>query len=256
MKELKTIKGSGGGGDQTPHIPVEGNDTLSSTSYIRIVDLIAEGEIVGLVNADKSIFLDQTRLQNLDGTYNFTGVTYEGRTGTQDQTYLSGFSLVENEVSISTELKNNGGSPTTGAVTRQITNPAISRIKARITFPSLTSTDPSSGDISGATCGVSIWLQPSGGSFTQVASRVVSGKSSSRFEVSLQFELTGTGPWTMRVQRDTADPATTYLQNKSFLESYTEVIDAKLRYPNSALIGMRLDAQQFSNVPARYFEVD
>lgn len=248
----KIIRGSGGG-DEPPqqHIPAEDSDTLRSKAFLRLVDLISEGEIVGLVDGDRSVYFDETPLANEDGTLNFSGVTYEGRVGTQTQDYLAGFNTVENEITVGVEIKNESG----GEVIRQVTDPNINQIKVRLLVPALTSTEPSTGDVHGASVSVSLYIRPSAGSYALAATRTISGKSSGRYEVDLQAVLTGDGPWDIKMVRNTADSQSSYLQNKTFFESFTEIIDAKLKYPNSAYIGLRIDAQQFQNVPDRAYDV-
>ncbi len=249
----KKIRGSGGEEPQQPRVPVESPDTLRSKAWLRIVDLIGEGEIVGLVDGDKSVYFDETQLQNDDGTYNFEGVSGAYRNGTQNQTSLGGFKSVQNEVTIGTELKYGEGDGE--AITRQVTNDNIDRLRVRISIPNLTTTSRDTGDVKGGEVAVSVWLQPDGGSFTQVASRTVKGKTTSKYEFTLEFPVTGSAPWNVRVQRDTEDSEDNYVQNKTFLESYTEIISAKLRYPNSALGGLKIPATQFSSVPSRYYDV-
>lgn len=255
MSDKPQIRGSGG---DSPHVATEANDSLQSSSLIKIVDLLCEGEIVGLVNGAQSIYLDSTPLQNANGTYNFdatpsSGFSLDSRTGTQNQTYISGFSSVENEVSIGTQFKTGTGPG--GAIIRQITNPNLNRVRVLVSFPQLTHTDATNGDINGTSVSVSVWVQPYGGSYTQAASRTITGKSSSKYEVALTFSLSGSGPWNIRVQRDSADAPSTYTQNTSVFESYTEIVDAKLSYPNSALVALTLPAKQFSAVPTRYYDV-
>jgi len=218
------------------------------------MDLISEGEIEGLVDGAKSIFFDETQLQNEDGSFNFTGVTYDTRNGTQDQTYIDGFTTVENETAVGVEVKN-GGDPATNGVVRQITDPNVNRVRVRVLVPQITSTDTSTGDVHGSSVELTLWVQPNGGSFTQVADCVITGKSSSRYERDISVQLTGSAPWNIRLQRETADSAIQYLVNKTYFEAYTEVVDAKLRYPNSAIVAARLDSQQFEQVPTRYYDV-
>lgn len=246
----KLIRGSGGEPDP-PRAPIEADDTLRSKAFVRVVDLLCEGEIVGLVDGRKSIYLNETRLQNDDGTDNFVGVETDSRNGTQDQSYLPGFSAVENEITVGIEFRYGSGV----GVIRQITNKNVNRVKVRVSVPSLTSANRSNGDIGGASVDVSLWVQPDGGSYSQVASRSISGKSSSKYEVTIGAELTGTGPWNIRVQRDTPDSTDSSVNNLTYFESYTEIIDAKLKYPNSALVGMKVDAEQFGSIPTRFYDV-
>lgn len=246
------IRGAGGGDEPPqPRSPSIAADTLSSTAVLRIVDLISEGEIEGLVDGLKSIYMDQTPVQSANGVFNFgtNGVIYNGRTGTQSQGYIPDFSNVESENEVNVEVKN----PV--PIVRQITNPNVNRIRVRIMVPQLSVTDSTNGDVSGTSVAVSIWAQPSGGSYAQVAQRTITGKSSNRYEVTLEAALTGSAPWNIKVQRDTPDATTETLQNKTYFESYTEIVDAKLRYPNSAVVALKIDATQFQSVPQRAYDV-
>lgn len=247
------IRGSGGDDPPAPHIPTEANDTLQSTAYLRIVDIVCEGEIEGLVDGDKSIYLNETQLKNDAGNYNFTGVSIDGRTGTQSQTYMPGFAAVENEIATGIEVKYGTGPG--GDDVRQITDPSVNRVRVRFSIPQLTETSVTTGDITGSACRVGVYVQPNGGSYTLLADRTISGKSSSKFEFSTEVPLSGSAPWNIKVSRLGPDATTSYSQNKTFFESYTEIIDAKLRYPNTALIGMKLNAKAFNSVPARYYDV-
>lgn len=254
----KTIRGSGGGGDNnsSPSPPTIAPDSLASTAIMRVVDLIAEGEIVGLVNGNSSIFLDKTPLSESDGTLNFQGITVDTRNGTQDQTYIQGFDDVENETEVGVQLFNIGSGGLDGAIIRQVTNPDVDRIRIKITLPSLQSTDSSTGNVSGTSVVVRVDIQPNGGSYSTASEQTISGKASSQYEFTMEFPVIGDAPWNIRVIRETADTTNQYLQNQTYFTSYTEIIDAKLSYPNSAIVALRLDATYFQSVPSRYYEVD
>lgn len=247
----KLIRGAGGDDDSSssPRIPVEGSDTIQTRAFIRVVDLLGEGEIVGLVNGEESIYLDETPLKNADGSYNFTAVSVDTRNGTQDQTYIPGFGAVENEISLGVPLKH------AEPVIREINAINVNRVKVRIELAGLQRTDVTTGDVSGASVRFTLWIQPSGGVYAKVADRTISGKSSSRFEVQLASELEGAAPWNVKIVRETAESDSAYVTDDATVASYTQVIDTKLRYPNSAIVAMRLNAEQFSSVPSRYFDI-
>jgi predicted phage tail protein len=250
MKSRKLIRGAGGEPDAPQqHVPSEAPDSLRSRAYLRIMDLISEGEIEGLVDGDRSVFLDETPLANADGSFNFAGVIYNGRTGTQDQEYIEGFSDVENEVEVSVEIRADV------PVVRQITDPNVNRLRVRISIPALTTTSSGTGDIAGGSVEVAVDVQESGGSYVERAVRTVTGKASGQYQFELEVALTGDGPWNVRVRRNTPDSVSSLAQNKTYLAAITEIVDAKLRYPNSAVIGIRLDSQQFQSVPTRYYDV-
>lgn len=358
----KLIQGAGGGGKgggNSARVPVEDKDSLRSKAFAKVVDLVSEGEIEGLVDGLKSVYLDGTPIQNADGSYNFTGVELTDRLGTQDQSSIPGFSSVE--VSFAVGIK----ATTSSSVVRQITNANADAVRVTIGIPQLTFQDTTNGDLKGTEVRYAIDLQSNGGGFvpqlisyqatsdgiTNVstgrfasvdataagititaplgpedgaelqyklvssstwltagvtfvageknnkgiiagtfykgyfrtpilpkgqwearlllsgaapsgilmgASRLLGtdyellkGKTTSRYQRSYRIELTGSPPWDIRVRRITADSTQVNLQNETWFDAYTEIIDAKLRYPNSALVGIKVDASQFQAVPTR-----
>jgi predicted phage tail protein len=241
--------GGGKGGGGSARVAQEAPDSLRSKAYARVVDLVCEGEIEGLAAGLQSVYLDDTPIQNLDGSYNFTGVTLEVRTGTQQQNYIPGFSSVENEVSVGVECKY--GQP----VVRSITDPDVDAVRIKVSIPTLTLQDTTNGDLNGTSVTYAIDVQARGAGYVQILQDTVSGKTSSRYQRSYYVSLSGTGPWDVRLRRITADSTQTSLQNKTFLESYTEVIESKLRYPNSALMALRVDASQFTLIPRRSYDL-
>jgi predicted phage tail protein len=401
MKPL--IKGAGGGksGDGDARMPVESPDSLRSIQYATVLDLVSEGEIGGLVDGFKSIYLDDTPLQNADGTYNFTGVTVYNRNGTQSQSFIPGFAASEAVVPVNTEVTK------AISVTRTINNSNNTAARVTLSVPALTFQNLTNGDLGGTSVELAIDIQNNGGGFVaqplrtifqssllaisssgalgtvastkfQVAvgwdgqnisapqtctfelqyrvvgapswivsqtytfrggatntggissinffglstlypsgsktfeltlseaeyefrvvkttgsvqtvtgqtilgkpivvlskglayggtvaitggavyapayTDVISGKTTSRYQRDYRIELPAGGPWDIRVRRITNDSTQQNLQNKTFFDSITEVIDAKLTYPNSALVGMSIDAKQFSNIPTRGYEV-
>lgn len=374
----KQIIGAGGGGGKgggggAARVAVEASDSLRSKAYAKVLDLVSEGEIEGLVDGLKSVYLNGTPIQNPDGSYNFTGVELDTRNGTQSQAYMPGFSAVENELSVGLEVK------ATTSIVKTITNANVNAVRVTMAVPTLTSTNTSNGDISGTSVAYKIQVQnngggyvdqavgletinlgsgaqigststlynasitiswagdsyptnqsvsyrleasKSGGTWTQISAGtfsgavndwsyydpetgignsgtenpsnstvvnktldgapyqfrivkvsgngtlsisgsataatptiVISGKTTNRYERSHKITLSGTGPWDIRVVRLSADSTSSALQNKTFWSSYTEIIEAKLRYPNSALVGVRVDSAQFQNIPTRGYDM-
>jgi predicted phage tail protein len=396
--------GKGGGGSQ--RTPVEAADTLRSRASARVLDLIAEGEIEGFVNGLQSVYLDETPIQNANGTFNFDGVTVYFVPGTQDQQYIPGFSNIESEFAVATEVK------VADPVVRTINNPSVNAVRVRISIPALSSLNTTTGDLTGTTVQFAIDVQSSGGEFqaaplsagwlsanlsggivsmsqagTGIAASVtwnkpsdqyspfvqpprrtitydvefrlqgavawqlykresitdddfrtrgnqagafvagpfglpapsnpggqvgfqpfgiplyqqnaipariyeisnlasgkyelrvskVSGdgtlsisnprvyvpinhvtitdKASSKYERSYYIPLTGSAPWNIRLRRITPDSTSSALNNKTVFEAYTEIIERKLRYPNSALVGLIVDSSHFSAVPQRAYHV-
>ena len=241
-------KGGGGGASRTP---IEAPDSLRSKAFARVLDVIGEGEIEGLVDGAKSIYLDETPLQNADGSFNFKDVVLATVNGTQAQAYIPGFPAVENTVQVGVEVTQ------AASVTRQFTNGNLDAVVVTIGVPGLSSQSATTGDISGTSVGIAIDVQSNGGGFVRqdLSGRgTITGKTSSRYQRSFRVTLSGNPPWDVRVVRLTADSASQTLNNKTFWDTYTEVIDAKLRYPNSALVGLKVDAAQFTSIPRRAYD--
>ena len=369
----KTIKGAGGGGGGkggggggSGRVAQESPDSLRSIAYASVLDLVSEGEIEGLAEGLKSVFFNETPLQNPNGSYNFTGATVVSTTGTQGQSYIQGFPNVENEIGVSTQVE------TVAPIVRQISNSEIDAVRVTISIPVLTQQNVSNGDINGASVQYAIDVQSNGGGYvpqilgavwssntvnivsttsaranqplyqiqmavtdtsneavyvaqyklqssgtwltagitTKVDQTVdsywddygyqentttiktftmpmqaaglwemrivitsgspyisavngnygtpfatITGKTTSKYQKSHRIELTGDAPWDIRVRRITADSTSSALQNKTFWDSYTEIIDGKFRYPNSAIVGVRIDASQFDSIPRRSYDL-
>ncbi len=241
--------GGGKGGGGSARVAQEAPDSLRSRAYARVVDLISEGEIEGLVDGLQSVYLDDTPIQNPDGTTNFSGVTLESRNGSQQQSYVPGFSSVENEVVVGVEVK------ASQPVVRSITDPDVDAVRIKVSVPQLTNQDTTNGDLNGSTVTFAIDRQVNGSGFMEIISDTISGKTTTKYQRSYYVPLIGTGPWDIRVRRITADSTSTAIQNKTFVDSYTEVIESKLRYPNSALVALRVDASQFSSIPRRSYDM-
>ena len=378
----KKIKGSGGGGGKGGgggggRVAQESPDSLRSISYAQVLDLVSEGEIEGLANGLKSVYFNNTPLQNDNGSYNFTDTTVTLVNGTQSQSHIAGFSAVENENIVGVQVEKSG----TGIV-RQITNSDVDAVRVRVSVPVLTSQNMSNGDISGTTVQYAVDIQSNGGGYipqilgsvwdvnkvtiasttlaqsntavyqlqiqvrnpndattyvvqyksqssgtwltagisvvdsqttetvstydnewgyqnyeVQVLSKVytmpvqasgswemritsivlaegaeppyivsananygtpyatISGKTTSKYERSHRIQLTGSAPWDVRVRRLTNDSTASSLQNKTYFEAYTEIIDGKFRYPNSAIVGVRIDSSQFNSIPTRAYDL-
>lgn len=248
---MNDIIGHGGGKNGgSSHTHYEATDSLHSTAYARVLDLVSEGEILGLANGVQSVFLNQTPVQNADGTSNFKGVTIDFRPGTQDQDYIPGFPEVENEISVNTELKS--GAPWVHA----INNTALSAIRITLGVPALSKADTSNGDILGYQVAYQVELATDGGAYAVVLSNAFNGKTTSLYERTARIDLPhATSGWQVRVTRLTANANTVGISDTTTIVSYTEVIDAKLRYPMSALVGVQVDATQFQAVPTRAYDL-
>lgn len=221
---------------------------LRSRAYARVLDLVSEGEIVGLVDGAKSIYLNGTALENTDGSRNFDNVTFESRSGTQAQTYIPGASSVESAVAVNTEVTK------TTSVTRTISNPDVDAVRVIVSVPALFRTKDN-GNQTGTSVQIAIDYQDNGGGFTNALTDTIDGKATSKYQRAYKIALPGTGPWDIRVRRITDDSTEIDKQNKTFWDSYTEIVDVKLRYPNSALVSMKFDAGSFQGVPTRAYDL-
>lgn len=222
--------------------------TLRSRAYARILDAVSEGEIVGLVDGAKSIYLNGTPLQNTDGSYNFENVNYDTRPGTQSQTYVPGIPSVEAETTVNVEVK------AATSVTRTVSNSDVNAVRVTLSTSALFK-QKDDGSVVGASVQIAIDVQTDGGGYVQRVLDTIDGKAQSKYQRSYRIDLTGAGPWDIRVRRITADSTDLKLQNKTAWDSFTEIIDAKLRYPNSALVSMRFDSASFNGVPTRAYDV-
>lgn len=241
--------GKGGGGGPSFH---EDPNNLKSVSTAKVLDLISEGEIVGLVNGAKSIYLDDVPLQNADGTYNFTGVSVDFRTGTPDQNYLPGFSNVETFYGVNEEVKY--GLP----VTHSFTDENADAIIVTMSFPALSRTDTNSGSILASEVHFAVEIRADGGTWHSSGDIGVYGKCVSEFQRSYYFRLpvSETGVYDVRVTRISPDADTATQNNRTVWFGFTRVVESKLNYANRAICGITVRADQFgSNVPNRAYEI-
>ncbi|MDT7194729.1 DUF1983 domain-containing protein [Citrobacter freundii] len=230
------------GGSQKQHTPVEQPDSAQSMARCRMLLALGEGEFSGGLDATR-IFLDGTPLGNPDGTMNFENVSWDFRPGTQTQTPIPGFPAVENETTVGVSLTK--ATPWT----RALSNTQIDAVLVRIGIPGLQQQE-NDGDIVGTTVKYHIDLAVDGGAFSTVMTRTVTEKLSSLYELTHRINLpkANTG-WQIRVVRDTEDSTSQMLQNKTQVQAITEVIDARLRYPHTALLYVSFNAKAFSNIP-------
>ena len=226
-------------------------NSLFSKSSIRLIDVISEGEIEGFADSsdpEKSIFFDDTPLQASDGTDNFVYDDFAYRLGTQAQTYVAGFTASENPVSINAAVGNDDGD----SLVRTVTDPDLDAIVVRLQFPQLYIV---SNGLKATSVEYKIEVQPSGGSYTTAVDTDVSGKCTSAYERSHRIELTGSAPWNIRITRVNGhhDGVTRFRQMT--FAGYTEIIDSKLSYPLTALVGLRFEATQFQSIPTRAYDI-
>ncbi|MDT7421749.1 DUF1983 domain-containing protein [Citrobacter freundii] len=230
------------GGSQKQHTPVAQPDSAQSMARCRMLLALGEGEFAGGLDATR-IFLDGTPLGNPDGTMNFENVTWDFRPGTQTQAPIPGFPAVENETSIGVSLTK------VTPWTRAISNTQIDAVLVRVGIPGLQQQE-NDGDIVGTTVQYHIDLAVDGGAYSTVMTKTVTEKLSSLYELTHRINLpkANTG-WQIRVVRDTDDSTSQMLQNKTQVQAITEVIDARLRYPHTALLYVSFNAKSFNNIP-------
>ena len=262
-------KGGGGGGGRKA---TEAKDNLDSTSYAKIIELLSEGEIEGFATPSKlgltkgttaytnaslkDVFFNKTRLLRegasntapQDADFNFSNVSLVPRFGTQAQAYVPGFDAVEEEVAVNADVLE--GLP----ITRTINDTNVDAARVTINVPALQTVNDT-GDISGATVRLQIAVQYNSGGFTTVIDDTISGRTSDLYQRDYVVNLTGAFPVDLRITRITPDSTTVKLSNAINWFSYTELIYQKLRYPNSAYIALRIDAEQFNSIPSRSYRI-
>lgn len=237
----------------TPRVPVEQPNTLRSKATARLLDALGEGEIVGLVDGAKSIYLDKTPLQNIDGSYNFHGVVWEQRTGTPDQDWIHGFPAVETPVGVGVTVKFGP----IFAVTRRIDNLDATAVRVTVSIPSMFTQDTATGDTNGSSVSFVVRIRrvtPTAG--WEEYPQTIVGKTMSAYQESYRLPLNGDGPWDVQIERTTPDSDKATIQNSLAFDSFTELVELPLTYPRTALIGIAVDGELFgSNIPSRAYDV-
>lgn len=238
MAKATLIKGRKGGSSSS-RTPTEQPDDLQSVAKAKILLALGEGEFAGQLTG-KNIYLDGTALENSDGSQNFSGVTWEFRAGTQAQNYIQGIPGTENEINVGTEVSS------AIAWTRTFTNTQLSAVRLRLKWPSLFKQEDN-GDLVGYSINYAIDLQTDGGTWQTVLNTSATGKTTSGYERSHRIDLPQTGStWTIRLRKITTDANSAKIGDTMTLQSFTEVIDAKLRYPNTAQLYIEFDSSQFN----------
>lgn len=244
VRPVQGAKKDGGG-----RTPVEAKDSLRSTQWAEVLDLVSEGEISGLVGGLKGVFLDNVPIENADGTRNFAIESFASTVGTQGQVALSGFDTSQSEVGVMIRVR--AGTP----VVRSIPGGAANKVRVTLGIPELTSQASDTGDLSGTSVEVAIDIQSSAGGFVERWRKTVDGKTTTRYQLAVVIDLQGAGPWDIRMRRITADSTSVTLRNETWFDSYTLINSARLRYPNSALCGLRVNAEHHQRVPTRAYHM-
>ena len=236
--------GKGGGGGQ--RTPTESDDSLQSVQYGTVLDLISEGEVQGLDDGLKSVYLDGTPIVGAGGADNFKGYKAEFKPGTQAQTYIAGTQGIESENGVNVQVKYST------PVVRTITDTDVDRVRVTVLLPALQVSE-SDGDLVGHSVRVQIQVQYNGAGYTTVKDDTIRGKTTNSYQCDYIIPLTGAFPVDIKLVRVSADETSSKRQNLTYWFSYTEIIDEKLRYPNSALSYLRFDSRQFDNIPQRKY---
>ncbi|QBF79156.1 phage tail protein [Acinetobacter nosocomialis] len=233
-------------GNQQPRQPVVAPDSAQSKTYIKELIGLAEGEVEGLANGYQSILLEDTPLQDENGNKNFENVTVNFRSGTNDQEYIEGFPAVENEIPIDVELKSST------PWVRSFNNLDLDAVRLRLRWGPLRNQDPATGDVTGYTIEYAVDLQTDGGAWSEVLRAKISDKTSDNYERPHRIDLPkADSGWLVRVRRITPNSTSEYISDKMYVKAVTEVIDAKLRYPNTALVSLQYDAETFGGSVAK-----
>ncbi|WP_250532443.1 phage tail protein [Caballeronia sp. ATUFL_F1_KS39] len=258
-RQLVPIAGAGGGGGKGggsggSTAPVEAPDSLRSIQYARVINLICEGEVEGIVGGAQGVYCDDTRLQNADGSWNFSGAAIEWRSGTANQEPITGFSATESESSVGVQVT------AAAPVVRSVTNPNMTAFRITLGFPTLTTLDPTTGNLSGASVQIGIDAQRNGGGFQRLYTDTVAGKTTGRYQRSYRIDLQSRfgqigGTFDFRVVRITPDATSTYVTDKFQWETMSEIVDNMLVYPYSALCGVQIDASTFKSIPKLSFDI-
>ncbi|MCO7020283.1 host specificity protein J [Vibrio paracholerae] len=250
------VFGSGGGGKSggSSRTPVETPDSLHNISYAAILDVISNGEVYGPAHPSqplRDIYLDGTPIQNEDGSLNFQSVESDYRVGTIDQEHIAGFPASVSVISVGAEIT------TSTPWTQQINGSELSAVRVSINVPQLLQTYDSgdnAGDRVGYKVEYAIDISSSGGAFENVITTSFNGKTVNGYTRTHRIELpSGNSFWTVRVRRITAESTSTTIQDAIYLDSYAEVIDGKFRHPMTAMIGVKIDAEQFQSIPTRAY---
>ncbi|PZT87747.1 MAG: phage tail protein [Acinetobacter sp.] len=223
--------------------PVIAPDSAQSTTTIKILYGLSEGEIEGLADGLKSVYLDDTPVHDANDNPNFDNVVVDFRSGTNDQDYIEGFPDVSNEININVELKE------VTPWVRAFSNTDLDAVRVRLKWGALRVQDATTGNVDGLTIRYAIDRQTDGGAWEEVLNTQISDKTSPDYQRTHRIELPRADQgWLVRVRRITPNQNSDLISDKMYVAAVTEVIDVKLRYPNTALLGLQYDAETFSNI--------
>ena len=282
--KLIALEGSGGGKEGRK--PVEDPESLRSRSSADIVAVLSEGEILGFepgIDPLTRIYLDNIPIKNIDGSFNYTitnfytgssaaangkgslipsigasipglirgdatsqvdSVVLDYRVGTQNQDPMPGFDNVKAEQSVSVRV-----TQAQGPVSRTTIASNWNRIRVRVGVGALFYVNKDNGDVKGTSVTFNVKIRPDGGGLFVNENKTISGKSRGAVDFEYEYVMQGTGPWVVSIQRITADPTTTGLTDDFYFKAIVGYIDSSFRYPNTALLGLKIGAESFTRVP-------
>lgn len=245
---------SGSGGGKKQRTPKDSPNSLQSRATIKTVEVISEGEIKGIVGDLKGVYFDDTPVQNIDGSYNFPAIKYEARKGTPDQTYMPGFPAVESAVVVNTEVKY------AIPVVRSVTSANVDAARIIVRLPQgLQYVDKDNGDQLGYRVGIAIDTRPTGGTWSQVFTNTITGKTTTSYEEGYRIEKpTGISTtWEIRVRRTNQESSSNSTVDRVDWFTLTEIQDIKVAYENAAVVGIALDSESTGGqVPRRSYLTD
>lgn len=228
------------------HTPVEAKETGRSFQILRMLEVISEGEIEGLVDDMRSVYLDKTPLCNKDGSFNFKNVSVYANAGTQDQDVLKEFNSVEKEINVNSKILKNK------PIIKTITDTNVNRIRITLGVERLLRQE-NNGDTNPTSVSMLVEILKNN-SVVGTKTHTINGKYSNAYRE--MFDITvPKAPFSIRVSRVEPDSLTNKVQNTCFWSSYTEIIDKEFAYPNTALVGIKIDSEYFGNVPTRNYEI-
>ena len=254
---MTKIIGSGGGGGKgggdEGRTPITDPDSLDSKSYANVLDLISEGEIEGLKDGLKSVYLNNTPIQNSDGSYNFDNVNYAFREGTSNQTKINGFDKAATTVSVNRQvIKDN---PNIGETETVATSDSVDVVRVIVKIPALQNINDE-GDILGTEVQLKIQMSVDGGGFTDKLTDTITGRTGDAYKRDYEIGLPSTFSSEVKIRvirlTDNADGGGR-LSNQTWWDSYVRITYTNNTYPNSALAGIRIDAEQFPSIPRRAY---
>lgn len=254
-----TVSGAGGApGEGEIYIPVESGNSLQANTIARLTEAVLEGEIEGPANDNnwyKSTYLNETQVMADDGTMNFNGVTIVANTGTPNQDYLPGHDEIESETLVNTQVEKN-----IGAIAHTIHNSEIDDLRVTVQVPRLVY-QTTKGDLVKTSVSYRITVTPGNGAGSEqtAVDGQISGKCITPYRKQHRIKNLsqyGAAPWVIKMYRLTVDSLTSKMQNETWWYSYAEIINVKLRYPDTVMVGLTLNSKLFGNrMPSRVFKL-